>query len=26
MNTAFPGGLLSVEKAVEMMDQACYKP
>jgi multiple sugar transport system substrate-binding protein len=26
MNTAFPGGLLSVEKTVEMMDQGCYKP
>jgi multiple sugar transport system substrate-binding protein len=26
MNTAFPGGLLSVEKAVAMMDQDCYKP
>ncbi len=25
MNTAFPGGLLSVEKAEEMMDQGCYK-
>ena len=26
MNAAFPGGLLAVDKAVEMMDQACYKP
>jgi multiple sugar transport system substrate-binding protein len=26
MNAAFPGGLLSVEKAVEMMNQGCYKP
>ena len=26
INTAFPGGLLSVDKAVEMMDQGCYKP
>jgi multiple sugar transport system substrate-binding protein len=26
VNAAFPGGLLSVEKAVEMMDQGCYKP
>jgi len=25
MNTAFPGGLLSVDKAVEMMNQGCYK-
>lgn len=25
MNTAFPGGLLSVEKAVDMMDQGCYQ-
>ncbi|MFI5342310.1 MAG: ABC transporter substrate-binding protein [Candidatus Methylomirabilales bacterium] len=25
MNTAFPGGLLSVDKAVDLMDQACYK-
>lgn len=26
MNAGFPGGLLTVDKAVEMMDQACYKP
>ena len=26
MNTAFPGGLLGVDKAVEMMNQSCYKP
>jgi multiple sugar transport system substrate-binding protein len=26
VNAAFPGGLLSVEKAVDMMDQSCYKP
>jgi multiple sugar transport system substrate-binding protein len=26
MNTAFPGGLLAVDKAVEMMNQSCYKP
>ncbi|MEI8190663.1 MAG: ABC transporter substrate-binding protein [candidate division NC10 bacterium] len=25
MNTAFPGGLLSVDKAVEMMNQGCAK-
>lgn len=25
MNSAFPGGLLSVDKAVKMMNQACYK-
>ncbi len=25
MNTAFPGGLLGVDKAVEMMNQSCYK-
>ena len=25
MNTAFPGGLLSVDKAVEMMNRDCYK-
>lgn len=25
MNTAFPGGLLGVDKAVDMMNQACYK-
>jgi len=25
MNTAFPGGLLTVDKAVEMMNQGCYK-
>jgi len=24
MNTAFPGGLLAVDKAVEMMNQGCY--
>ena len=26
MNTAFPGGLLAVDKAVDMMNQSCYKP
>jgi multiple sugar transport system substrate-binding protein len=26
MNMAFPGGLLSVDKAVDMMNQSCYKP
>ena len=25
INTAFPAGLLTVDKAVDMMDQACYK-
>ena len=25
MNKAFPGGLLSVEDAVKMMNQGCYK-
>lgn len=25
MNAAFPGGLLSVEKAADMMNRACYK-
>lgn len=25
MNMAFPGGLLGVDKAIEMMDQGCYK-
>lgn len=25
MNAAFPGGLLTVEKATDMMNQACYK-
>jgi multiple sugar transport system substrate-binding protein len=25
MNSAFPGGLLTVDKAVTMMNQACYK-
>ncbi len=25
MNTAFPGGLLAVDKAVDMMDQGCFK-
>ncbi len=25
MNSAFPGGLLAVDKAVTMMNQACYK-
>ena len=26
VNTAFPGGLLPVDKALEMVNQACYKP
>jgi multiple sugar transport system substrate-binding protein len=25
MNSAFPGGLLPVDKAVTMMNQGCYK-
>ena len=25
MNSGFPGGLLSVDEAVSMMNQACYK-
>jgi hypothetical protein len=25
MNKAFPGGLLSVDEAVKMMNQGCYK-
>jgi multiple sugar transport system substrate-binding protein len=24
MNTAFPGGLLTVDKAVDMMNQGCF--
>jgi len=26
VNTAFPGGLLPVDKALDMVNQACYKP
>jgi multiple sugar transport system substrate-binding protein len=25
MNSAFPGGLISVDQAIGMMDQACFK-
>jgi multiple sugar transport system substrate-binding protein len=26
VNAAFPGGLLPVDKALDMVNQACYKP
>ena len=25
LNSAFPGGLMTVDQAVQMMNQACYK-